>query len=71
VTKELVRVEHTGSGLLPAVIAAAGERAGRRFVEFSTGNIRNRDTRAAYARAVGDFFAWLEDHACRSNPSSQ
>ena len=46
---------------LPAVIAGAGERAGRRFVEFFTANIRNPNTRAAYARAVGDFFAWLEE----------
>ncbi len=50
------------SGLtVPAIIAGAGERAGRRFVEFFTANIRNANTRAAYARAVGDFFAWLED----------
>jgi site-specific recombinase XerD len=46
---------------LPAIIADAGERAGRRFVEFFTANIRNPNTRAAYARAVGDFFAWLEE----------
>jgi site-specific recombinase XerD len=47
--------------LVPAVIAGAGERAGRRFVEFFTANIRNANTRAAYARAIGDFFAWLEE----------
>lgn len=46
---------------LPAVITAAGEHASRRFVEFFTANIRNPNTRAAYARAVGDFFAWLEE----------
>jgi site-specific recombinase XerD len=47
--------------VLPAVIAAAGEHARRRYVEFFTANIRNANTRAAYARAVGDFFVWLED----------
>ena len=47
---------------LPAVITAAGDRAGRRFVEFFTANIRNANTRAAYTKAVGDFFAWLEEH---------
>ena len=38
--------------MLPALIAQAGERAGRRFVEFFTANIRNTNTRTAYARAV-------------------
>jgi site-specific recombinase XerD len=45
---------------VPAAIAAAGAPARMRFVEFFTANIRNRNTRAAYARAVGDFFAWCE-----------
>lgn len=45
---------------LPAIVANAGERAGRRFVEFFAANIRNTNTRTAYARAVSDFFAWLE-----------
>src|SRR5262245_18433610 len=62
-SKALVRATPTAGGvLLPAVIADAGEQAGRRFVEFFTANIRNPNTRAAYARAVGDFFAWLEEH---------
>jgi hypothetical protein len=36
----------------PAVIRAQGERASRRFIEFFTANLRNRNTRAAYARAM-------------------
>ena len=36
---------------LPAIIRAQGERAGRRFIEFFTATIRNRNTRMAYARA--------------------
>jgi site-specific recombinase XerD len=56
----LARTEKTGV-TLPAIIADAGERAGRRFIEFFTANIRNANTRAAYARAVGEFFAWLEE----------
>ena len=53
----------TGSGLiLPAVIADAGRAGGRRFIEFFTATIRNANTRQAYARAVGDFFAWCERH---------
>jgi len=47
---------------LPAVIAGAGERASRRFVEFFTANIRNRNTREAYARAVGAFLGWCDRH---------
>lgn len=33
---------------LPALVAAAGERASQRFVEFSTANIRNPNTRQAH-----------------------
>src|SRR5256885_17220004 len=45
---------------LPAPIVRAGEKAAWRFVEFFTANIRNRNTRAAYAHAVMQFFAWCE-----------
>src|SRR5215213_7598425 len=45
---------------VPAAIAAAGAPAQKRFVEFFTANIRNRNTRLAYARAVSNFFAWCE-----------
>jgi site-specific recombinase XerD len=48
---------------LPAPIAAAGERAAYRFLEFFTAQIRNPHTRRAYVRAVGDFCAWLDDRA--------
>ena len=44
----------------PAVIAAVGERASYRFFEFFTANIRNPNTRRAYARAAAEFFDWLE-----------
>jgi site-specific recombinase XerD len=49
-----------GMGALPSSIISRGERAGRRFVEFFTANIRNRNTRLAYARAVKQFFDWSE-----------
>ena len=40
----------TPSGMaVPALIAAAGKRASRRFIEFFTANIRNKNTREAYA----------------------
>jgi len=47
---------------LPAMIGRAGERAAWRFIEFFTASIRNKNTRAAYAEAVGQFFAWCEKH---------
>jgi len=47
-------------GSVPAVIGSAGERAAWRFLEFFAANIRNRNTREAYARAVRLFCEWLE-----------
>ena len=47
---------------LPALVAAAGERASVRFLEFFAAAIRNPYTRRAYARAAADFLAWCEDH---------
>ena len=44
----------------PALFAAVGERASYRFLEFFTANIRNPNTRRAYARAAAEFFDWLE-----------
>lgn len=44
----------------PALVVAAGDRAAYRFLEFFTAQIRNPHTRRAYARAVGEFCAWLE-----------
>ena len=46
---------------LPALIKVAGDRAGVRFIEFFTANIRNHHTRRAYSRAVGEFLAWCGD----------
>jgi hypothetical protein len=46
------------STTLPALVAAAGERASMRFLEFFAANIRNPHTRRAYARAAEEFLAW-------------
>ena len=45
---------------LPSAIREAGAEAQRRFVEFFAANIRNPNTRLAYARAVWRFFEWCE-----------
>lgn len=57
----VVSLAAPAGAMVPAVIANAGDRAGRRFVEFFTANIRNPNTRAAYARAIGDFCAWIDE----------
>src|SRR6266571_5461641 len=53
-------VVRAGFDELPAIIRSAGERASWRFLEFFTANIRNKNTRQAYARAVRDFFRWCD-----------
>jgi len=52
----------TGSAhVVPALVAAAGERASLRFLEFFAANIRNPHTRRAYGRAVAEFLAWCDE----------
>jgi site-specific recombinase XerC len=47
------------SPALPALVAAAGESASMRFLEFfAAANIRSPHTRGAYARAAGEFLVW-------------
>ena len=53
--------KHTDTDLVPALIADAGEPAAWRYVEFFTANIRNPNTRRAYARACISFFAWCDE----------
>ena len=48
--------------IVPALIAAAGDQAAWRYIEFFTANINNHNTRRAYARACSRFFSWCEDH---------
>lgn len=43
---------------MPMLATQAGERAGVRFLEFFTANIRNPNTRRAYARAADEFLTW-------------
>jgi integrase/recombinase XerD len=57
---DLTITRDTSGRLLPALIAGAGERAALRFLEYFTVNIRNRNTRAAYALATADFLHWCD-----------
>ncbi|MGI4748233.1 MAG: site-specific integrase, partial [Janthinobacterium lividum] len=45
---------------MPALVVDLGEQAAWRYVEFFTANIRNPNTRRAYARACSRFFTWCE-----------
>ena len=45
-----------------AVIAGAGDHAARRFLGFFAAQIRNKNTRMAYYRAVCHFFGWVGQH---------
>jgi site-specific recombinase XerD len=50
----------TDTYLVPVLIAELGDQAGWRYLEFFTANIRNPNTRRAYARACSQFFGWCE-----------
>ena len=50
---------------LPRVIVDAGPAAVGKFVGFFAGRIPNERTRAAYARAAGQFLGWCEGRGLR------
>ena len=50
----------TAQMVVPAMVADLGDAAALRFIDFFTANIRNPNTRGAYAVAVRGFFRWLE-----------
>lgn len=47
---------------VPAIIAAAGDKASEHFLEFFAATIRNKNTRAAYVQAIAQFCRWCDDH---------
>lgn len=47
---------------VPAIIAAAGDKATEHFLEFFAATIRNKNTRAAYVTAVAQFCSWCQDY---------
>ena len=56
-------------GVLPAIIADAGDRASKRFIEFFTATTRNGNTRRAYARrGKGGHSAFNRNALCPSLP---
>ena len=47
---------------IPELIASAGPEVTETYIDFFTATIRNRNTRAAYARACWQFFDWCAAH---------
>ena len=54
-----------GLNAIPTLFADAGDKAAFRLLEFFTANIRNANTRRAYAHAVGRFSGWCETRGFR------
>src|ERR1700726_5177051 len=52
----------SSSAWIPELIAAAGPEVSETYIDFFTSPIRNRNTRAAYARACWQFFDWCAAH---------
>lgn len=50
---------------VPALVQNSGERAYHKFVEYFIGQLRNPNTREAYARAVGRFLSWCEQQGAK------
>lgn len=50
---------------LPEIVSRAGQRGEARFLEFFAAQIRNPNTREAYARAVAGFLRWCERRGLR------
>ena len=51
-----VTADQRALNIVPALIADLGDEAAWRYVEFFTADIRNPNTRRAYARACNRFF---------------
>ena len=45
---------------VPAIVAEVGPEAAKRFFEFFTVPIRNKNTRIAYYHAIGEFLDWCQ-----------
>jgi integrase/recombinase XerD len=59
-TELVTRQDAGGALVVPDLIHREGPKTAKRFLEFFTANIRNENTRAAYARAVAQFLDWCD-----------
>ena len=60
VTEGALTVAKSEAFQVPALIADVGPEATKRFFEFFTVPIRNKNTRIAYYHAIGQFLVWCE-----------
>jgi site-specific recombinase XerD len=58
-------ISASGTITLPPMIVDAGPVVAERFLEFFAGAIANPQTRAAYARAAGQFLSWCQARGLR------
>src|ERR1700730_18545408 len=59
---DFLTVTRANKAWIPELIAAAGYEVTETYIDFFTSTIRNRNTRAAYARACWQFFDWCAAH---------
>jgi hypothetical protein len=57
------QIARSGLDRRSAVVARASEKAARRFLEFFTANIPDKNTRATYAQVCGRFFDWCDERS--------
>jgi len=60
----------TTTAFVPSPVKQMGERGKLRFLEFFTANIRNPNTRRAYARASMDFQGWSSEQGVTALPTN-
>lgn len=53
-------IPYVSNTKLPVIITSEGRETTRCFLEFFTANIRNKNTRLSYVRAVARFLLWCE-----------
>ena len=51
---------------MPPIIAQAGPKASARVMDFFAGQIRNRNTRQAYVRAISEFLKCAQERGFTS-----
>src|SRR5271163_5248229 len=56
----VVETRRAGGTVVPRIVAAAGDGAARRFLEFFAVTIDNKNTRDVYLHACRRFFAWCD-----------
>ena len=56
-------IRQSRNALVPSLIHQDGPEASKRYLEFFAAQLRNPNTRAAYARAAARFFDWCQDAA--------